>query len=455
MYIQQIYTNCLAQASYYIESDGDVAIIDPMRDVSQYLDLAKERSSRIRWIFLTHFHADFVSGHLELARKTKAQIVLGPRANPLYKAIIAEDHEMFSLGACKVEVLHTPGHTIESSCFLLYDEDRKPHSVFTGDTLFVGDVGRPDLLSGNLDAEDLADLLYDSIQKKIKTLPNHLNVYPGHGPGSACGKNLGKETISTIAEQKKRNYAFQLSKEDFIEAVTTDQPIAPAYFFKDAKINVEGYEDLNVVLFKSLKPLPSYKFRSEMNNQVTVLDTRSGSEFANFHIKNSINIGLDGQFAVWAGTLIDFDRPLLLVSEPGKEEETIIRLARIGFEKVEGYLSGGIQSWHFDELTDSIESLSAAEWLFRRKDIQLLDVRRNAEFEKERMSDAVHIPLEQFPTRIKELDKNKSYAIYCAGGYRSMIAASMLKRAGFKKVVNITGGIAAVKKVYPELVAVF
>jgi glyoxylase-like metal-dependent hydrolase (beta-lactamase superfamily II)/rhodanese-related sulfurtransferase len=453
MYIQQIYTNCLSQASYYIESEGVSAIIDPMRDVDSYVKIAAQRNAKIRYVFLTHFHADFVSGHLDLAEKTQAIIVLGPNAAPKYPAFIAKDGERLKLGDCEIEVLHTPGHTIESSCFLLYGENKFPLALFSGDTLFIGDVGRPDLLSGNLDAEDLARMLYDSIQAKIKTLPDEVIVYPGHGPGSACGKNLGKETVSTIGDQKRTNYAMTLNREDFIEAVTTDQPFAPAYFFQDAWINMNGYSNLEVVLNKSLKPLTPEQFKKEIQNDTIVVDTRNAEDFAKGFIKGAINIGLDGQFASWVGTLVNFDHSILLLADEGKETEAITRLARIGYEKVTGYLKGGMTAWkEANGDTDSIRSVSIDQWKASESGHSLLDVRRIAEFDKEHLSAAIHIPLEQLQARITGLDKKKFYAIYCAGGYRSMIAVSILRRAGFVNTINITGGITAVKQQHPELI---
>lgn len=454
MVIHQIYTKCLSQASYYIESKGYAAVIDPIRDVDCYLEMASERKAKIRYVFITHFHADFVSGHLELAQKTGAIIVFGPLAKPNYPALVAEDDEHLYLGNLKIEVLHTPGHTIESSSFLLYDDNEKPYAVFTGDTLFVGDTGRPDLLSGNLDAHELATMLYNSIQKKIKSLPDEVIVYPGHGAGSACGKNLGKETYSTIGEQKKTNYALKLGKEDFITAVTNDQPLAPAYFFKDAKINVNGYENLDDVLDKSLQALSVGDFQKEMENGAVVVDSRAASAFGEKFIKGAINIGLDGQFAIWVGTLIDFNHPLLLVADSGNEKEAIIRLARIGYENIKGYLTNGISTWldakgEVDSIkTITIDELKASEsaHLYR-----LLDVRKQSEFQKERLPEALHIPLDEINNRLHELDKNVQYAVYCAGGYRSMIAASILRKNNFQHVINIEGGIAKIKNSYPEL----
>jgi hydroxyacylglutathione hydrolase len=456
MFIQQIYTKCLAQASYYIESEGMAAIVDPIRDIDSYLQIAQERKAKIKYVFVTHFHADFVSGHLELANKTRAIIVYGPRSKPHYPALVAEDEEYLHLGKCKVEILHTPGHTIESSCFLLYNESEKPYALFTGDSLFVGDVGRPDLLSGNLDASELASMLYNSIQTKIKLLPDDVIVYPGHGAGSACGKNLGTETWSTIGEQKKTNYAFNLSKTEFISAITKGQPTVPAYFFKDARININGYESLDKVLKHNLNPLSAEKFKEEMDADAIVLDSRTALEFGKKFISSSINIGFDGQYAIWAGTLIDFNHPLLLVTDSGEERNAVIRLARIGYENIKGYLKTDISDFenHYPDLIDSIETISIDELNLINLNQQyiLLDVRKQSEFESERLPHSIHIPLDELIPGIKELDKNKVYAVYCAGGYRSMIAASILKKNGFENILNIKGGINQIKNNFPELI---
>lgn len=454
MKIHQIYTKCLAQASYYIESEGTAVIIDPIRDIDCYLEMASEGKATIKYVLVSHFHADFVSGHLELAKKTGAVIVFGPQAKPNYPAMIAEDHEILFVGNCKIELLHTPGHTIESSCFLLYDENSKPHALFSGDTLFVGDTGRPDLMSGNLGAKELALMLYNSIRTKIKSLPDDVIVYPGHGAGSACGKNLGKETWSTIGEQKKMNYALKFSREEFIEVVTTNQPLAPAYFFKDAQININGYESLDTVLKKSLKALSADDFKKEMNAGAIVVDARTSLAFGEKFIKGSVNIGLDGQYAIWVGTLIDFNHPLLLVTNEGEEKETIIRLARIGYENIKGYLNKGISAWtEAKGETDSIKTVAINKMgSLADKDLYIfIDVRNHAEFDKEHKIDSVHIPLEELNKKMDKLDKEQRYAICCAGGYRSMIAASILKRNGFDLILNIEGGVNSIKITNPEL----
>ena len=453
MYIEQIYTNCLAQASYYIESDGIAAIVDPMRDIEMYLELAKERNAKIRYVMNTHFHADFVSGHLDLASKTDAIVVFGPNAEPKYRAFIASDNEYILLGKIKIKVLHTPGHTIESSCFLAIDENNIPQALFSGDTLFIGDVGRPDLMSGNLSKEVLGGMLYDSLNQRIKTLPDSVIVYPGHGAGSACGKNLSKETKSTIGEQKKYNYALgSMSKGRFVDIVTSDQPPVPAYFFKDAQININGYKNLENVYEKNLVPLTNDELQKEITNGIMVLDTRTSSKFAKGFIKGSVNIDLDGQFAVWVGTLINIEQPLAIIAEKGREKEAITRLARIGFENVVGYLKDDISYWN--GTIDTIDIVNASEVDFELVNLSslLLDVRKSDEVEKEKMKKSYHIPLHELNNRLVELDKNKTIIVYCVSGYRSMIASSILKRNGFKNVLNINGGINQVKMMHPELI---
>lgn len=456
MYIQQIYTNCLAHAAYYVESGNEAIIIDPLREPEPYIQMARERNVSIKYIFETHFHADFVSGHLDLAKKTGADIVFGPNAKPNYQAIITRDKDLFSVGKIKIKVLHTPGHTLESVCYLLYDENGKEHCIFTGDTLFVGDVGRPDLMSGNLSKEELAGMLYDSLNEKIKNLPDEVIVYPGHGAGSACGKNIGKETSSTIGAQKKNNYALQASsKEEFIKAVTSDLPAPPPYFFKDAAINKNGYSSFDEVLKHTLKPLTVEQFKREIENDAIILDTREPSLFGSTFIKGSINIGLTGDFAVWVGTLIEFNKPLILVTAEGKEKETITRLARIGFENVKGYLTGGMGRWIVNkEPFDVIPTYTANEYkpLLKTGEYVLLDVRRKFEFEKEKIKSSVHISLNELKNKLPQLDKNKKWLAYCAGGYRSMIAASLMKANGFSNVSNIQGGINMAKQALPEFI---
>lgn len=457
MFIQQLYTNCLAQAAYYIESEGEALIIDPLREVDTYIELAASRNAKIRYVLETHFHADFVSGHLELARKTGAVIIYGPNATPDYPAAVLKDYDVIDLGKIKCMLLHTPGHTIESSCYLLFDEANKIHAVFTGDTLFIGDVGRPDLMSGNLDQEILAGMLFESLNKKIKVLPDDTVIYPGHGAGSACGRNLGTETFSTIGIQKEVNYALRINdKNEFIKKVCEGQPAAPSYFFKDAKINMQGYESLEKLFDSVFKPLSCEDIKLKTGAGALILDTRPAGEFAKGFIRGSVNIGLNGEFAVWVGTLIDFMKPLILVTEKGKEKETITRLARIGYENIEGYLEGGIENWKSEKnKADKIENITVsklAEYMDSGK-YALLDVRRPPEVEKKRIFESHHLPLNELVSSIDLLEKSNHYIVYCAGGYRSMIAASILKSEGFN-VTNLQGGIDQVMKENPELIEI-
>jgi hydroxyacylglutathione hydrolase len=452
MYIEQIYTNCLAQASYYIESEGLVAIVDPMRDIDIYMDIAKKRNAKIKYILNSHFHADFVSGHLDLASKTDAIIVFGPNAAPKYSAFIAKDAELIQLGKIKIQVLHTPGHTIESSCFLAIDEQDLPYALFSGDTLFIGDVGRPDLMSGNLSKETLGAMLFDSLENKIKKLSDSVIVYPGHGAGSACGKNLGKETMSTIGEQKKFNYALgNISKDEFVRIVTSDQPPVPAYFFKDAQININGYQNLDSVYEKCLKALSSEDIENELANGAMVLDTRSSDEFSSCCIAGAVNIGLDGQFAIWVGTLISIEQPLVIVADKGREKEVITRLARIGFENVKGYVAD-MGAWKGKTDTISSVGFESLDLKLANATVTILDVRRSSEVETAKIKESVHISLHELNQKMIELDKNKTIVVYCVSGYRSMIACSILKRNGFENVLNVTGGINLVKEKHPELI---
>ncbi len=456
MYIQQIYTNCLAHAAYYIESGKEAAVIDPLRDPEPYLKLARERGASIKYVLETHFHADFVSGHIDLANKTGASIVYGPGATPEYKAYIGEDGEKLHIGKLQLEILHTPGHTIESTCYLLYDEAGKKHAVFTGDTLFVGDVGRPDLLSGNLKKEELASMLFDSLQHKIKTLPDDVIVYPGHGAGSACGKNIGPSSFSSIGEQRATNYALLTNDRDtFIKAVTSDLPVIPGYFFKDAAINKKGYKSFDDVMQNNMHQLTVDEFINKRKQGALVLDTRDPEDFAAGFVKGAINIGLNGDFAVWVGTLIDTDAAILLVTQPGKEKEAIERLARIGYENVNGYLGGGMLSWFSaNNPYDNILTFNGEECshLLETEEYSLLDVRNRLEVARNRMAGSVHIPLNTLKGKYATLDKNKKWLIYCAGGYRSMIAASFLKANGFNFIASIEGGIKEVIQHAPQLV---
>lgn len=445
MYIEQLYTNCLAEAAYYIESDGEAAIIDPLRETEPYIELALKRGAKIKYVFETHFHADFVSGHIDLSRKTNAPIIYGPDANTDYAVHNAKDGEEFILGNVRIRVLHTPGHTPESSCYLLLDEEGKEYAIFTGDTLFVGDVGRPDLLDGMMSQETLAGMMYDSLTRKIKTLPDDVIVYPAHGPGSACGKNIGKETTSTIGEQKRFNYALRdMSRKEFIEKLTEGILPPPQYFFEDARINKEGYDPIEDVLKRNTVALVPDQFRTLVAEGVTILDTRSADDFEREHIPGAVNIGLNGQFAVWVGTLVDINKRLVLVTETGKEEETVLRLARVGYENVAGYLKGGVSS--YGKPLAEVKSVSASE-VQKEMDngADVLDVRKPGEWNISHLKNAIFLPLADFPDVFDDLDRNKPYIVHCGGGYRSMTAISIMKNHGFKSLINVYGGFGAMQ----------
>ena len=443
MYVEQLYTNCLAEAAYYIESDGEAAIIDPIRETEPYVTLATKRNATIKYVFETHFHADFVSGHIDLAKKVNAPIVYGPKAETNYKIYSAKDGEEFKLGKLTIKVLHTPGHTPESSCFLLFDENKKEYAVFTGDTLFVGDVGRPDLLDGVMTQDELASMLYDSLNTKIKTLPDGVIVYPAHGPGSACGKNIGKETFSTIGEQKKFNYALKdISREQFIARVTDGILPPPSYFFEDARINKQGYDPIEQVMKDNERPLAVDAFKNAIEKGALVLDTRKADDFEKGFIKDSVNIGLNGQYAVWVGTLIDIKQPLVLIAQEGTEHEAVLRLARVGYENVIGYLQGGIEAW-IGQL-ETVKSISAEQLKTEmQKGIDVLDVRKHGEWNTSRLKDAQFLPLANFPKNLEGLNKSKPYIVHCGGGYRSMTAISMMRREGFTNLINVYGGFGA------------
>ncbi|HLF44994.1 MAG TPA: rhodanese-like domain-containing protein, partial [Chitinophagaceae bacterium] len=400
MFIKQIYTGCLSEAAYFIESNGEAAIIDPLRDIEEYLQLAEERNAKIKYIFETHFHADFVSGHIDLNKATGAPIVYGPNTETKFPVHIAKDGEKFNIGVLTIEVLHTPGHTLESSCYLLKDENGKDYCVFTGDTLFIGDVGRPDLAQKGavLTTEDLAGMMYDSIHKKLVSLDDKVIVYPAHGAGSNCGKNLSSETFSTIGEQKKHNYALQAAtKEEFIKSVTDGLAAPPQYFPINAQINKEGYESMDKVMMNSLRGLKVEDFKNLISEDTIILDTRNENEFTRGFVPGSICIGLDGRFAEWAGSLLPFDKPTLLVTEPGKEKESIIRLARVGFDKVQGYLDGGFESWkNTGEKTDMIIDIEADELIMDLNydfNMVVLDVRKPIEFAEGHLPEAINLPL--------------------------------------------------------------
>lgn len=450
MYIQQLYTNCLAQAAYYIESNGEAAIIDPLRDYEAYLAMANERGAKIKYIFETHFHADFVSGHVDLAKKTGAQIVYGPTTQTTYPVHVATDGEVLKLGKLTIKVLHTPGHTPESSCFLLQDEKGKDHCVFTGDTLFVGDVGRPDLLDGVMTKEELAGMMYDSLHNKLLPLADEVIVYPAHGAGSACGKNIGKETFSTIGEQRANNYALQpMSKADFIKAVTDGIQPAPAYFFKDAKLNKQGYASFDEVLNQGMKPLNVQAFEEVVKDGATIIDTRIPDVFELGFVPGALNFGLNGQYAIWAATILDISTPIVLVTDAGKEQESIERLTRVGFDKIEGYLQGGFEAWtDADKRYDMVISIDDEEFVLdvKHSEVDVLDVRKPGEFNDSHVEKAHHFSLDAIAKNYTNLDKTKPYLVHCAGGYRSMIAVSYLKSKGFVNVKNVWGGFGKIKE---------
>jgi hydroxyacylglutathione hydrolase len=454
MYIQQLYTGCLSEAAYYIESNGEAAIVDPLRDIETYIALAKERKSVIKYIFETHFHADFVSGHLDLSKKTGAPIIYGPETETKFAVHIATDGEQFQLGKISLTVLHTPGHTLESSCFLLKDEAGKDHALFTGDTLFVGDVGRPDLSSGNMSKEELAAIMYTTIQEKILPLADDVLVYPAHGAGSSCGKNLGPNTYSTIGEEKQNNYALQpQTKAAFILSVTEGLSTAPKYFSINAQINKEGYESLEIIKAKAMTALSVDEFKNKLSDDITVLDTRHADIFTEGFVPGSIFIGLEGRFAEWAGTMLPFDKPLLLVTDIGKEEETIIRLARVGFTTMEGYLNGGFEAWQqAGERIDMIVSIEADELAMDipfDKNLQVVDVRREPEFAEGHVKGAINMPLSDMTdvAMIAGFEENQNLYIHCAGGYRSVIAASIMKKQGLHNIRNVAGGWTKIKEV--------
>ncbi|MCS6967932.1 MAG: MBL fold metallo-hydrolase [Cytophagales bacterium] len=451
MKVEQLYTGCLAEAAYFIESAGEAAVIDPIREIEPYLKLARERGVKIKYIFETHFHADFVSGHLDLSRATGAPIVFGPTAKANFDFIEAKDGQIFEVGNVALKVLHTPGHTPESMCLLLYDENGKEHAIFTGDTLFVGDVGRPDLLDGVIiSKEEQVSNLYDSLNKKIKTLPDDVIVYPGHGPGSLCGKSIGKETQSTIGREKMYNYALQpMSREEFMKLILEDQPPAPQYFVKNAMINRMGYEPIDEVLERNVRPLSVTALELEAEAGALILDTRNANDFAAGHIPNSMNIGLDGSYAVWVGTLVsDIKQRIVVVAEKGREREAILRLARVGYENVAGYLEGGFDTWkNAGKPTATINCISATELAeIYQPEMPILDVRRVNEFRNGHLPNAINIPLRDLEQNLHQLNPNQLYYVHCAGGYRSMIAASILVRNGYHKVVNVNGGMDAIAK---------
>lgn len=459
MKIQQIYTGCLAQGAYYIESNGEVAIIDPLREVQPYIDIASANNAQIKYIFETHFHADFVSGHVTLAEKTGAPIVYGPEANPSFKAHIATDGEVFKLGEITITCLHTPGHTMESSCYLLKDKDGKDYALFSGDTLFLGDVGRPDLAqkAAHMTQEQLAGILFDSLRNKVMTLADDVIVYPAHGAGSACGKNLSKETVGSIGDQKATNYALRgnMTREEFIAEVTDGLLPPPAYFPMNVKLNKEGYANVEDIISEA-KAFDAKTFELVANEtEALILDVRHQDDFAKGHIPKSIFIGIDGQFAPWVGALIlDVKQPILLVTPVGREEEAIMRLARVGYDNTVGYLAGGFESWknaglEFDTVT-SVSAEKLEEILNQvpndNTKIPVFDVRKPGEYTAEHILDVPSTPLDFINEHLSEFPKEETFYVHCAGGYRSMIAASILKSRGYHNVIDVLGGFSAIKK---------
>jgi Zn-dependent hydrolases, including glyoxylases len=456
MKIEQIYTGCLAQGAYYVESEGEAVVIDPLREVDPYLQKADRNKAAIKYVFETHFHADFVSGHLDLARATGAPIVYGPTARPSFNAYIAKDGEEFKVGKVSFIVLHTPGHTLESTCYLLKDGTGKPVALFSGDTLFIGDVGRPDLAqkAAHMTQEELAGLLYDSLRNKIMPLPDDVVVYPAHGAGSACGKNMAKETTDTLGHQKATNYALRanMTKEEFIKEVTAGLTAPPQYFPLNVALNKQGYQSINEVLKKGTQPLDVDAFEAAANEtNALVLDTRDPQTFAKGFIPNSINIGIDGSFAPWVGALIpDIKQEILIVAEEGREEEVVTRLARVGYDHAIGFLKGGFNAWkEAGKEIDTITSITADELdTIQQKEggINVLDVRKSSEYDQEHINGAVNASLDYVNDSMQLVDKNKTWYVHCAGGYRSMIFISILKARGFENLIDIKGGFKSIKE---------
>jgi len=449
MFVKQLYTGCLSEAAYYIESNGEAAIIDPLRDIDEYLEIASERKTTIKYIFETHFHADFVSGHLDLSKVTGATIVYGPGTQTKFPVHIAKDEETFKIGALTVEVLHTPGHTLESSCYLLKDENGHAHCVFTGDTLFVGDVGRPDLAqkSEELTTDDLAGMMYDSLQKKIITLGDDVIVYPAHGAGSSCGKNLGPETFSTIGDEKKFNYALlQKTKADFVKAVTDGLEAPPDYFPVNARINKEGYDSIDELVTKGTKQLSIEEFKKLAGEGAIILDTRNANLFTEGFVPGSVNIGLEGRFAEWAGSLLPFDDTIVMVTEADKEKESVIRLARVGFDKIAGCLQDGFENWKKAgeeiDMIINVEPDELAMDLPFDNNLVVIDVRKPTEFADGHITGAINIPLSDMadPSSMARIGEEDNLYVHCSAGYRSVIASSLLKRQGIHNLRNVLYG---------------
>lgn len=458
MKVEQIYTGCLAEAAYYIESKGEVAVIDPLRDTKPYVDRATKDQACIKYVFETHFHADFVSGHLDLSAKTGATVVFGPTAAPAYPAHVAADGEVFPLGDIFIKVIHTPGHTMESTCYMLIDEQGKETAIFTGDTLFIGDVGRPDLAQhviSDLTEEKLAGHLFESLRNKIMPLNNDLMVYPGHGAGSACGKKMSKDTSDTLGNQKMFNYALNpaLTKEQFIKEILTGLTPPPQYFPQNVLLNIKGYENLDEVVQRGTQALSPNGFEAAANETETlILDVRNAQTFAKGFVPNSVNIGLGGQFASWVGTLIpDLKQPILLISDEGSEEESVIRLARVGYDNCIGYLAGGVEAWlNAGKEVDKIESITAADFTDRMLQdpaLAVFDVRRKSEYDSEHVLGVENLPLDYLNQSMAQLRRDTTYYVHCAGGYRSMIAVSILKARGLDKLIDVAGGVDAIKQI--------
>lgn len=456
MKVEQIYTGCLAQGAYYIESNGEAVVIDPLREVEPYIQKAERNNARIKYVFETHFHADFVSGHLDLSKKTGAPIVYGPNAKPAFEAHIATDGEEFKVGNVTLKVLHTPGHTMESTCYLLKDENGKETGLFSGDTLFIGDVGRPDLaqkVASELTQDKLAGYLFDSLRNKIMPLPDDIIVYPAHGAGSACGKNMSKETTDTLGHQKETNYALRanMTKEEFIKEVTTGLVAPPAYFPLNVMMNIQGYESIDKVLERGQHALSPDAFEAAANEtSALILDTRDPQTFAKGFVPNSINIGIDGQFAPWVGAMIpDIKQEILLVTDEGREEEVITRLARVGYDFTIGYLKGGFNAWkNAGKEVDQIASVDAADLadIMTKEKVNILDVRKKSEYLSEHIIDAENAPLDFVNESMAQIDKNKTYYVHCAGGYRSMIFNSILRARGYDNLIDVKSGFKALKE---------
>ena len=457
MEVKQIYTNCLAHGAYYIESNGEAAVIDPLREVKPYIDLAESRNAKIKYIFETHFHADFVSGHIDLAKKTGATIVYGPtQMKAGFEMLVGADNQVFKLGDSTIKLIHTPGHTMESSCFLLQDKNGKPTALFSGDTLFIGDVGRPDLAQhviANLTQEKLAAHLFDSLRNKIMPLPDDIIVYPNHGAGSACGKNMSKETSDTLGHQKQVNYALRknMTKDEFIKELLNGLTVPPGYFPKNVLLNIGGYESFDKVLKRGMRPLSAKEFMEVLTaRKPMVIDTRKAADFAKGFITNAINIGIDGSFATWVGTVIKYiQQEILLVVDEGREE-VITRLARVGYDHCIGFLKGGMQAWRDENfVTDKIKTITADEFCniaAINDSIMILDLRKKSEFDAEHLLNAQNLPLDYVYDNFEKIDKNKTYYVHCAGGYRSMIFISILKPMGYHNLIDVNGGFGEIKK---------